>query len=87
MVTKSFIHLSSGSQVAPAGAVFADFANSFHTVRLKDRHCLKLESTRKVDGEHVSVEFGPPAEFDGRDEGRECKSWFSRAVEAGAAPP
>jgi hypothetical protein len=37
-----------GSELAPADAVFADFANSQHSVRLSDRACLRLGSVRKV---------------------------------------
>jgi hypothetical protein len=37
-----------GSEVAPADAVFADFANSQHSIRLVDRACLRLGSVRKV---------------------------------------
>jgi hypothetical protein len=47
-----------GSQeTADDEAVFADFANSQHTLRVKDRQCLRLQSVRKLDGEKVGVDF------------------------------
>ena len=45
--------------------VFADFANSEHTIRVVDLSCLRLGSTRKADGDAVGIDFGgnePPGE-------------------------
>lgn len=48
----------SGAETASADMVFADFANSEHTIRVIDLHCLRLGSTRKADGDTVGISFG-----------------------------
>lgn len=55
-----------GSEVAPADTVFADFANSQHSIRVLDRTCLRLGSVRKVRRlrrcRHATA-AGPPLHF------------------------
>jgi hypothetical protein len=44
-------------EVAPTNAVFADFANSQHTVRMHNPSCMRMQSKRKADGDVVGVDF------------------------------
>ena len=46
-----------GKEKAAAGRVFADFANSQHELRMLDGACLRVQSTRKADGELVGVDY------------------------------
>mmetsp|Transcript_39874 Transcript_39874/g.66165 ORF Transcript_39874/g.66165 Transcript_39874/m.66165 type:complete len:743 (+) Transcript_39874:14-2242(+) len=46
-----------GAETAASTEVFADFAGSEHTVRLLDSMCLRLQSSRKSDGDRVGIEF------------------------------
>ena len=50
------------AETAPSDAVFADFANSQHTVRMHNPGCLRMRSVRKADGDVVGVDFGGTAD-------------------------
>lgn len=73
-----------GSESAPADAVFADFANSQHSIKVVDRTCLRLGSTRKVDGEIVSVSLSvPDGEYGAPSTSNAChSSGLDKAVQA-----
>ena len=46
-----------GAESAPSDVVFADFANSQHNLRMHVPECLRMQSTRKADGEKVGIDF------------------------------
>ena len=54
--------LGSDVEHAPPDAVCADFAGSFHTVRMLNPGCLRMRSVRKTDGDVVGIDFAGNAE-------------------------
>ena len=47
----------SDGEEAPSDAVFADFANSQHALRMNVPECLRMQSRRKADGDVVGIDF------------------------------